>query len=86
MRPNLNPYDLGNLLDAVDKAYRDFVNDIVQGKKTLEQNSKELFKVNEELKTRVQVKLRRPKSSASRIESIVNSVQQIVLQTGLEGW
>jgi len=62
--PNLNPYDLGSLLDAVDKAYRDFANDIVQGKKTLEQNSKELFKVNEELKTRVQVKPRRPKSSA----------------------
>lgn len=82
---HINANDLNDFLDAVNSAYIGFDTDIQQAENTLEQSSIELFRANEELRKNVQRKTAEAEELSSRIESIVNSVKEIIFQTDIEG-
>lgn len=72
-------------LESVNSAYQDFNEDLNQLELTLELSSQELFRVNEELRKNVARKTAEAEELNTRIESIVNSVQEIIFQTDLIG-
>lgn len=72
-------------LVSVNEAYRDFNEDMDKLELTLELSSQELFRVNEELRKNIARKTAEAEQLNTRIESIVNSVQEIIFQTDLNG-
>ena len=74
-----------DFLEAVNSAYTGFNEDLNQLELTLELSSQELFRVNEELRKNVARKTAEAEELNSRIESIVNSVKEIIFQTDLYG-
>lgn len=72
-------------IQSIDSAYTDFDEDLNQAELTLELSSQELFRVNEELRKNVARKTEEAEVLNSRIESIVNSVKEIIFQTDLFG-
>lgn len=77
--------DLSLFLEAVDQAYKDFDADIRQAENTLELSSQELFKVNNELRQNVADKSEEARKLASRLQRIVDSVQEVIFQTDIDG-
>lgn len=82
---DVDPQKIEGFLDAINLAYLDFDRDIAQAENTLEQSSQELFKVNEELRKHVIAKTEEAEELSTRIESIVNSVKEVIFQTDLQG-
>ncbi len=74
-----------DFLDSVNEAYQDFNEDMDKLELTLELSSQELFRVNEELRKNIARKTAEAEQLNTRIESIVNSVQEIIFQTDLNG-
>ena len=72
-------------LNSINEAYFGFDRDIAQIENTLEQSSRELFVANEELRKNVESKEAEAERLRIRIESIVNSVKDVVFQTDAEG-
>lgn len=72
-------------LNSINEAYFGFDRDIAQIENTLEQSSRELFVANQELRKNVESKEAEAERLRIRIESIVNSVKDVVFQTDEEG-
>lgn len=72
-------------LVSVNEAYQDFNEDMDKLELTLELSSQELFRINEELRKNIARKTAEAEQLNTRIESIVNSVQEIIFQTDLNG-
>lgn len=70
---------------SINEAYQGFNEDMDKLELTLELSSQELFRVNEELRKNIARKTAEAEELNSRIESIVNSVQEIIFQTDLNG-
>lgn len=76
---------IDDFLEAVNSAYLDFNDDLDKLELTLELSSQELFRVNEELRGNIARKTAEAAELSTRIESIVNSVKEIIFQTDLQG-
>lgn len=70
---------------SINEAYLDFNEDMDKLELTLELSSQELFRVNEELRKNIARKTAEAEQLNTRIEAIVNSVQEIIFQTDLNG-
>ena len=82
---NYHEDELIPFLNAVNEAYFGFDRDIAQIENTLEQSSRELFVANQELRNNVKSKEAEAERLRIRIESIVNSVKDVVFQTDATG-
>lgn len=74
-----------DFLLSINEAYQDFNDDMDKLELTLELSSQELFRVNEELRKNIARKTAEAEQLNTRIESIVNSVQEVIFQTDLNG-
>lgn len=80
-----NTAPLEEFLHSINEAYLGFNEDMDKLELTLELSSQELFRVNEELRKNIARKTAEAEQLNTRIESIVNSVQEIIFQTDLNG-
>ncbi|PKQ61822.1 hypothetical protein BZG02_14440 [Labilibaculum filiforme] len=72
-------------LKAVNEAYTDYDTDLKQHENILETCSVELFTLNKELQKTLQNKTEEVKETSSRMETIVNSISEIIFQTTFSG-
>jgi len=71
--------------EALNQAYHGFDKDLAQIENTLEQSSRELFVANEELRKSYKSKEAEAERLRIRIESIVNSVKDVIFQCDPQG-
>ena len=72
-------------LKAVNEAYLGFDNDLRHAEHILEISSQELFKANKELQKNVTSISAEAEALSSRLSHIVNSIQEVVFQTDMNG-
>ena len=76
---------LSEFLNAVDEAYLGFDSDLGHLENILEKSSQELFKANQELKKAVVSKTEEIEKTHSKLESVMNNVNEVIFQTNSEG-
>ncbi|RKE04694.1 PAS domain S-box protein [Marinifilum flexuosum] len=74
-----------DFLDVINDAYVDFDSDIKQIENILEESSQELFNVNRELKKNLESKSAEAKTTSSRLEAIVDNINEVIFQANIEG-
>lgn len=74
-----------DFLDVINDAYVDFDSDIKQIENILEESSQELFNVNRELKKNLESKSAEAETTSSRLESIVDNINEVIFQANIEG-
>jgi len=72
---------LTEFLSAVNEAYLGFDSDLGHLENILEKSSQELFKANQELKKAVVSKTEEVEKTHSKLESVVNNVNEVIFQT-----
>ncbi|WP_282014333.1 PAS domain S-box protein [Marinifilum flexuosum] len=74
-----------DFLEVINDAYVDFDSDIKQIENILEESSQELFNVNRELKKSLESKSAEAKTTSSRLEAIVDNINEVIFQANIEG-
>ncbi|BAX81638.1 PAS domain-containing hybrid sensor histidine kinase/response regulator [Labilibaculum antarcticum] len=74
-----------DFLKAVDEAYVDYDMDLKQTENILENCSIELFTLNNDLRKVVVNKTKEVEVTSSKMESIVNSISEVIFQTNFSG-
>ena len=72
-------------LNSVNQAYLEFQDDLVRVEHILEQSSNELFKTNRELSRIAQEKTEEAASTNKRLEEVVSSISEVLVQLDREG-
>jgi PAS domain S-box-containing protein len=72
-------------LTTVNQAYLEFQDDLVRVEHILEQSSNELFKTNKELSRIAQEKTEEAASSNKRLEEVVRSISEVLVQLDKNG-
>ncbi len=76
---------LKEFIASVNQAYLDSDEDLKQAENMLEISSQELYKLNTELQSNVEIKSAEARALSNRLSNIVNNVQEIIFQTDLNG-
>ncbi|HEV7348921.1 PAS domain S-box protein [Telluribacter sp.] len=76
---------MADFLAAVDLAYGEFGEDINRVERILEQSSNELFKANRELKRIAEEKTAEAALTSRRLEEVVSSISEIIIQLDGKG-
>ena len=76
---------LEQFLESVNQAYLDSDEDLKQAENMLELSSQELYKLNTELQSNIELKSAEARALSKRLSSIVDNVQEIIFQTDLNG-
>lgn len=76
---------LQEFLMSVNLAYQEFQDDLVRVEHILEQSSNELFKTNKELSRIAQEKTEEAASTTKRLEEVVSSISEVLVQLDRDG-
>lgn len=76
---------LNQFLESINQAYLDFDEDLKQAENMLEISSQELYKLNTDLQSNIDLKSAEADALSQRLRSIVDNVQEIIFQTDLNG-
>lgn len=79
-----NP-DIQEFLTSVNQAYLEFQDDLARVEHILEQSSGELFKTNNELSRIAQEKTEEAASTSKRLEEVVSSITEVLVQLDANG-
>lgn len=77
--------DIQDFLLSVNQAYTEFQDDLTRMELILEQSSGELFKANRELSRVAQEKTEEAASTSRRLEEVVRSISEVLVQLDREG-
>ncbi|MCE7063453.1 ATP-binding protein [Dyadobacter sp. CY343] len=77
--------DLQDFLMSVHLAYTEYQDDLARVELILEQSSGELFKANRELSRIAQEKTEEAALTSKRLEQVVSSISEILIQLGCDG-
>ncbi|WP_421919042.1 PAS domain S-box protein [Marinifilum sp.] len=72
-------------LGVINNAYLDFDSDIKHIENILEKSSQELYNANTELKKRIESKSKEIETTSSRLELIVDNIDEVIFQATVQG-